>query len=304
MNHHTTAGQTKEIYLAGGCFWGVEHYFRQIPGVLATEVGYANGPDGPDSQDQVTYQQVCANSGHVETVKVQYDPERVPLEFLLDMLFRAIDPLAVNRQGNDVGIQYRSGIYYTDPADALIVDLALASLQRRHQQPIAVEAGPLRNYFKAEDYHQDYLIHNPDGHCHISPAAMAAAAQATPPVRQLTAEPDAIGQLTPLQYAVTRFGATEQPFTGEYDQHFEPGIYVDVTSGQPLFVSTDKYDAGCGWPAFSQPITPAVLQELEDLSYGRVRTEVRSAGSGAHLGHVFDDGPAEAGGLRYCINSA
>jgi peptide methionine sulfoxide reductase msrA/msrB len=304
MSQQPGGGTVKEIYLAGGCFWGVQQYFAQIQGVTGTQTGYANGPERAPGQAPVTYEEVCQDAGHVEAVKVQYDPERVPLEFLLDRLFRVIDPLSVNQQGHDVGIQYRTGIYYTDQADALIVDLALAGLQRRHREPIAVESGPLQNFTPAEDYHQDYLVKNPGGYCHISPAAMAEAAQATPPARELKATPDAIGQLTPLQYAVTRFGATERPFTGEYDQHFEPGIYVDITSGQPLFVSTDKYDSGCGWPAFSKPITADVLQELEDLSYGRVRTEVRSAASGAHLGHVFDDGPAEAGGLRYCINSA
>lgn len=111
-------------------------------------------------------------------------------------------------------------------------------------------------------------------------------------------------RLTDLQFAVTQENATERPFTNEYDKHFEPGIYVDITSGQPLFVSADKYDSGCGWPAFSKPITDDLIVEVADHTLSRVRTEVRSALGDAHLGHVFDDGPAELGGLRYCINSA
>lgn len=110
--------------------------------------------------------------------------------------------------------------------------------------------------------------------------------------------------LTPLQYAVTQENATEPPFTGEYDQFDQPGIYVDVVSGEPLFCSLDKFDSGCGWPAFTQPITVHVVTEKADSSHGMQRTEVRSHGADSHLGHVFCDGPREQGGLRYCINSA
>jgi peptide methionine sulfoxide reductase msrA/msrB len=110
--------------------------------------------------------------------------------------------------------------------------------------------------------------------------------------------------LTPLQYAVTQEADTELPFQNEYYNVFEPGVYVDITSGEPLFVSTDKFESGCGWPAFSKPIDKSLIEELTDSSFGRIRTEVRSQLSDAHLGHVFTDGPKELGGLRYCINSA
>ncbi|MDR2567229.1 MAG: peptide-methionine (R)-S-oxide reductase MsrB [Bifidobacteriaceae bacterium] len=303
---------TKEIFLAGGCFWGVEEYFSRLPGVVGTEVGYANGPTG----DPVGYEEVCAGSGHVEALRLTYDPAVAPLRFYLLRLFDVIDPVSVNRQGNDAGPQYRTGVYWTDPADQTAVELELATLQRRHREPIAVESGPLANFTPAEEYHQRYLAKNPGGYCHISPARMAAAGEATdapdavegvpaPSARPSgsAADPARLARLTPIQRAVTQTGATEAPFTGEYDQTFEPGVYVDVTSGVPLFASSQKYDAGCGWPAFARPIPQAVV-ELEDRSYGRVRTEIRSAGSGAHLGHVFDDGPADLGGLRYCVNSA
>jgi peptide-methionine (R)-S-oxide reductase len=115
---------------------------------------------------------------------------------------------------------------------------------------------------------------------------------------------DALARLTPEQYRVTQESGTERPFTGEYDAHFEPGIYVDVVSGEPLFASSAKFNSGCGWPSFSKPIVAANVNELRDASHGMVRTEVRSAHGDSHLGHVFEDGPAEAGGLRYCINSA
>jgi peptide-methionine (R)-S-oxide reductase len=115
---------------------------------------------------------------------------------------------------------------------------------------------------------------------------------------------EAVSKLTPEQYRVTQESGTEHPFTGEYNDHKEPGIYVDVVSGEPLFVSTDKFESGCGWPSFTKPIEPANVNELHDNSHGMFRTEVRSTHGDSHLGHVFPDGPRDKGGLRYCINSA
>lgn len=119
-----------------------------------------------------------------------------------------------------------------------------------------------------------------------------------------TKSDEAISRLTPEQFRVTQKNGTERPFTGEYDEHFEPGIYVDVVSGEPLFASSAKFNSGCGWPSFSKPIVAANVAELRDASHGMVRTEVRSTHGDSHLGHVFPDGPREMGGLRYCINSA
>ncbi len=114
----------------------------------------------------------------------------------------------------------------------------------------------------------------------------------------------AISNLTAEQYRVTQQGATEAPGTGEHLHNDEPGIYVDIVSGEPLFASSDKFESGCGWPSFTKPIVPANVNELMDKSHGMIRTEVRSAHGDSHLGHVFDDGPEDRGGLRYCINSA
>lgn len=119
-----------------------------------------------------------------------------------------------------------------------------------------------------------------------------------------TKDPDAIARLTPEQYRVTQASGTERPGTGEYLGNKEPGIYVDIVSGEPLFASSDKYDSGCGWPSFTKPIEPAHVTELRDLTHGMIRTEVRSTHGDSHLGHVFPDGPRDRGGLRYCINSA
>lgn len=115
---------------------------------------------------------------------------------------------------------------------------------------------------------------------------------------------EALSKLTPEQFRVTQQSGTERPWTGEYLNNKEPGIYVDVVSGEPLFASSDKYESGCGWPSFTKPIEPANVAELRDISHGMVRTEVRSRHGDSHLGHVFPDGPRDRGGLRYCINSA
>lgn len=154
----------KEIYLAGGCFWGTEMYFGEIPGVVKTDVGYANG-----NTENPTYEEVCyKNTGHAETVKVIYDAQKLKLEKLLKLYFEVIDPIAVNRQGNDIGTQYRTGIYYTDETDLTVIELSLKELQRKYDKPIAIEVKPLENYYSAEEYHQKYLDKNPHGYCHIS----------------------------------------------------------------------------------------------------------------------------------------
>ena len=154
--------QTKTIYLAGGCFWGLQKFFDQFDGVLETEVGYANGPDRAPS-----YKEVCADSGHAETVRIAYDPGRISLDKLLDHYFLVIDPLSVNKQGEDEGIQYRTGIYFTDRADLPVIMAAVRREEEKAGAPLAVATEPLRNFFSAEEYHQKYLEKNPDGYCHI-----------------------------------------------------------------------------------------------------------------------------------------
>ena len=149
---------TKEIYLAGGCFWGTEHFLKLIDGVEATQVGYANG-----NIANPTYKQVCTGTtDFAETVKVQYDPVKVDLPFLIDLYFKTIDPTSVNKQGNDRGTQYRTGIYYTDPADLSVIQETVHRLAATYTRPLAVEMKPLENFYPAEEYHQNYLEKNPD----------------------------------------------------------------------------------------------------------------------------------------------
>ena len=287
----------KKIYLAGGCFWGTDHLFSLVDGVVKTAAGYANSKVAYPS-----YEEVCTGrTGAAETVEVVYDDTKVGLTDLLSIYFRSIDPTTLNRQGNDIGTQYRTGIYYTDPADLPAIEAFVAAVQRRYTEPLAVEVRPLVNFYPAELYHQEYLYKNPQGYCHVDPALFEEVRNRK--ARNLD-KAELRERLTPLQWEVTQNGATERPFINEYDHEFRKGIYVDITDGTPLFVSSRKYNSGCGWPAFSRPIDPSLITEHTDTSFGRVRTEVRSASSGAHLGHVFPDGPQDDGGMRYCINSA
>lgn len=153
----------KDIYLAGGCFWGTEHYFKQIEGVVNTEVGFANGHTENPSYEEV----YTDTTGFAETVRVTYNPEVVSLEFLLQMYFKAIDPTSLNKQGHDEGTRYRTGIYYTHDEDLPIIEKVFAHVQKNFQQPLVVEKQPLENFYAAEAYHQDYLEKNPTGYCHL-----------------------------------------------------------------------------------------------------------------------------------------
>lgn len=153
----------KTIYLAGGCFWGTEHYLKMINGVKDTCTGFANG-----NGENPTYKEVYTDTtGFAETVRVVYDPEVLPLKLLVELYFKAIDPLSVNRQGEDEGTRYRTGIYYSDPGDLPIIKDVFNQVQDSLGAPLAVEVEPLRNFYSAEEYHQDYLVKNPDGYCHL-----------------------------------------------------------------------------------------------------------------------------------------
>ena len=291
----------KEIYYAGGCFWGVEEYFSRVPGVLNTISGYANG----NTKDP-TYEDVCSGrTGFAETVHVVYDPAVVTLRILTQLFFKIIDPVSVDRQGNDRGTQYRTGIYYTDGKDRAQIRPIIAAVQKDHEKPLAVEFMALKSFYPAEDYHQDYLRVHPGGYCHIdfsSLNSLDVRTDKTVGIRKDIRELQ--GTLTKEQYEVTQNAATERPFSGQYWATREPGIYVDVVTGEPLFLSDDKYDSGCGWPSFTRPVHPGAITEHHDTSHGMTRVEIRSREGGSHLGHVFSDGPIESGGLRYCINSA
>ena len=164
----------KDIFLAGGCFWGTEHYFKQIEGVVETAVGFANGHTA-----NPTYKEVYTDTtGYAETVHVKYNPGVVSLEFLLQMFFKAIDPTSLNKQGHDEGTRYRTGIYYTSAEDLPIIEKVFNEVQKEYQEPLCVEKLLLENYYSAEEYHQDYLDKNPTGYCHLPQSLFDFARQA------------------------------------------------------------------------------------------------------------------------------
>ena len=304
---------TRSIYLAGGCFWGVEAYMERVDGVVDAVSGYANGDTANPS-----YEQVIQGSGHTEAVKVTYDADKTDLETVLKYYLRVIDPTSLNKQGNDRGVQYRSGVYYTDKADKAVIDAALAQVQSKYKQKVVVENAQLDNFYLAEMYHQDYLAKNPNGYCHVDlsladdkPAGSArtklapvsTVAETLAAKRYAGFDKNALKDtLTKAQYNITQDAGTERAFSHEYDDLFAPGVYVDVVSGEPLFLSTDKYASGCGWPSFTKPIDMQVITQHDDMDFNMLRTEIRSRVADSHLGHVFPDGPKDRGGLRYCIN--
>jgi peptide methionine sulfoxide reductase msrA/msrB len=288
------------IYVAGGCFWGTEKLMQSIDGVLAATSGYANGKEGVTP----TYHTV-SGTGFKETVRIEYEPQKVSLDAILFLYFRSIDPTIVNRQGNDLGTQYQSGVYWVDDAAKETV-LRVAAVEKLRFPDFSVEIGPLVNFFDAEDYHQDYLDKNPGGYCHISFDEFENAANliVDPAKYPRPSDKDIKAALTDEQYNVTQEAGTEAAFTGEYWDNHERGIYVDVVTGEPLFSSADKFDSGTGWPSFTKPIDDNTLVLLPDDSLGIQRTEVLSRAGNTHLGHVFYNGSVSPNGVRYCINSA
>ena len=290
------------IYLAGGCFWGIEHLMQSIPGVIDAQSGYANG----SSEADANYETVCTkDTGFRETVRVEYDPEQVSLDALLLAYFYVIDPTVENQQGNDIGTQYQTGVYYTNDKAKETVE-RIAEIERSRSKGFFVEIGPLVNYYPAEEYHQNYLENNPLGYCHIplEEIQLFSKLRIDPGDYQKPAAETIRDKLTAEQYYVTQESGTEYAFQNEFWDHFAKGIYVDIVTGEPLFSSTDKFESSCGWPAFSKPIEAPTIVELEDFSHGMQRIEVRSRAGNSHLGHVFTNDPESPNGVRYCINSA
>lgn len=278
----------KSIYLAGGCFWGMQAYFRRIIGINETCVGYING------DTEVTDYLKIKNTGHAEALKVVYDDEMITLGIILTHFFKVINPFTLNKQGNDVGTQYRTGIYYIYDEDIKTINRIMEYEQSKYNKKIVVEVFKMKNFALAEEYHQDYLEKNKEGYCHIDISAPIK------PVVDSSFYTKDISKLSSFQYEVTQNKATEKPFNNEYNDMFDKGIYVDITSGEPLFLSNEKFESGCGWPAFSAPINNDVIKYETDKSHNLIRTEVISKNTNSHLGHVFE----EFSGTRYCINSA
>jgi peptide methionine sulfoxide reductase msrA/msrB len=308
-----TMPETKQAYFAGGCFWCLEHPFDSIPGVTEVMPGYGGG-----KTKDPTYQDVCSGkTGHYEMVRVTYDPAKLDFQKLVDIYWRQIDPTDAGGQFADRGPQYQTAIFFQTGEEKDWAEESKRALERsgRFSKPIAVKILPFAGFYPAEEHHRQYYRTCPaqyqryrtfSGRAEYLKRTWGEGPSTTLRDQAKYTKPERSEikkKLTGIQYRVTQENATEPPFANEYWNEKREGIYVDVTTGEPLFSSRDKFDSGCGWPSFARPLDRSLVEEKSDRSHGMARTEVRSRLGDAHLGHVFEDGPKPTG-LRYCINSA
>jgi peptide methionine sulfoxide reductase msrA/msrB len=311
---------------AGGCFWCMEPPFEKIPGVQSVTSGFAGGRVKNPSYEQVA----AGGTGHAESVQIAYDPARVSYEQLLEVFWRNVDPLDKGGQFCDRGDQYRSAIFYEGASQRRAAEESKRWLEAAGVpgRPIVTEVVPEGAFYPAEDDHQHFYRMNPARYftyrtgcgrdrrlldlwgkvpARALPAPQAGPRQGRTRVKDGSwtkpGDEELKRTLTPLQYTVTQQNGTEDAFRNEYWNPHEPGIYVDVVSGEPLFSSLDKLDSETGWPSFTRPLVTANVRPQADAQHRATSTEVRSKHADSHLGEVFDDGPKPLG-LRYRINSA
>lgn len=292
----------KKIVLAGGCFWCMVKPYTSYDGIESVVSGYTGG-----FTENPTYREVCSgNTGHYEAVKIEYNSEKIKLEEILDIFWKQIDPFDEGGQFADRGSQYLSAIFYENDEDKSIIDKSKSEIERKfgNGRTCATKILPLNKFYEAEDYHQDYHKKSPAHYSNYYKNSGRYNFVKYNWDRNNYNRDDLKEKLTDIQFEVTQNDMTEVPFENEYFDSFEKGIYVDIVDGKPLFSSADKFDSGCGWPVFSKPIIDTSVMERTDFSFGMQRVEVRSMSANSHLGHVFDDGPRDKGGMRYCINSA
>lgn len=303
-------------YFAGGCFWCVESDMEKLIGVSSVISGYMGG-DEPNP----TYEQVSAHvTGHRESVKVYYDPTKITYRALVEYFFRHIDPVDEGGSFHDRGHSYTSAIYYSTMEEKNITEAVVKDIKARHvfSKPIVTSIEPAKQFWNAEEYHQDYYRKNPLRYEYYRKGSGRDAyiksiwgeeglmmTASTSKWKMFVKPSDEEFQkiLTPIQYKITQKNGTEPAFQNEYNNNKRNGIYVDVVSGEPLFSSTQKYDSGTGWPSFFDTIAPENIVKQEDFLLVIPRSEIRSKHADSHLGHVFQDGPLPTG-LRYCMNSA
>ncbi len=275
--------------------------FHKYEGVEQVISGYTGG-----HVDNPTYQQVCSETtGHLEAIEVTFDPEVISYEELLRIYWRQIDPTDGGGQFNDRGESYRPAIFYHSEEQRVAAERSKQEIEDsgRFDRPIEVEIRPAKTFWEAEDYHQDYYKKNPFRY-EMYRVGSGRAKFVKEAWSDKKIQKELKDRLTPIQYKVTQENGTEPPFQNEYWDEEREGLYVDVIDGTPLFTSRDKFQSNCGWPSFARPIEEKRIDMNMDTTHHMVRTEVRSKGADSHLGHLFDDGPKELGGLRYCINSA
>ncbi len=305
--------ENQKATFAGGCFWCIQPPFENLDGVLKVVAGYTGG-----TGENPTYEDY-AQKGHVEAVQITFDPSKISYSQLLDVFWRQIDPTDSGGQFVDRGPHYRSAIFYHDEEQKKLAEKSKEALAKsgRFDKPVVTEIINASAFHEAEDYHQDYSEENPTRYKFyrynsgrdqylaetwgVDRNREGASSNASE--NKETSKKELKKNLTPLQYKVTQDNGTEPAFNNEYWNNKEPGIYVDIISGEPLFSSLDKFDSGTGWPSFTKPLEPGNLVEKQDKSFLTTRTEVRSKHADSHLGHVFNDGPKPTG-QRYCMNSA
>lgn len=325
MKNSNDAFGVKTAIFAGGCFWCVEADFEKLKGISRVVSGYSGGyTPNPNYQNY-------AQGGHREAVEVTYDPKETTYKNLVEHIILYSDPTDAGGSFNDRGVQYAPAIYYEDEEEKNIAQMVIDEVNAKkiYDKPIVINVLPRMQFWPAEEYHQDYYKKNPIRYniykkasgreSFVKEHAQKASEkgifpQDTMPIsmprdldfRDYKKPSDEILQkeLTSLEYEVTQEEGTEKPFKNEYNANKADGIYVDRVSGEPLFSSRDKYDSGTGWPSFTQPIGNENVTLREDKKLLAARTEVRSRYGDSHLGHVFDDGPKDKGGKRYCMNSA
>lgn len=315
--------QYKRAYFAGGCFWCTESDLQKAPGVVEVVSGYSGGDLVNPTYADVTSE----TSGHREAVAVYYDDKATTYEKLVQFHLMHIDPTDGGGQFYDRGESYQAVIFYSTPEEKAMAEKAIQQLDnaRVFDQRVAVRVLPFKNFYTAEDYHQDYAQNNAVKYCayressgrdsflekYFGGKTWEGLVGDKGEVMSLDfsrykkpSDAELKAQLTAVQYNVTQRESTEKPYDNSYNDHQAAGIYVDIVSGEPLFSSGDKYESGTGWPSFVKPIDPRYIVEKVDKGFFTTRTEVRSRYGDNHLGHVFPDGPQDRGGLRYCMNSA
>ena len=306
---------------AGGCFWCTEADFQKMDGVLEVISGYTGG-----KLENPTYSDVTSEtSGHREGVKVYYDPSKVSYEQLVRNFLKHIDPTDAFGQFYDRGESYETVIFYLNDTEKLTAQKNLDELDNAKifEKPVAVKLIAFSNFYNAEEYHQNFAENNTTRYCAYRNASgkdtfldkywknrdwvdsnSNSGSKSSTNVYTKPSQEEIKAKLTPLQYDVTQNEATGRAYHNEYWDKKDAGIYVDIVSGEPLFSSTDKFDSGTGWPSFTKVLDPTYIVEKKDNRLFFSRTEVKSKIADSHLGHVFNDGPKDKGGLRYCMNSA
>lgn len=293
--------QTEIATFAGGCFWCMVEPFDQRPGVIDIRSGYTGG-----HVENPTYEQVCTNTtGHVEAVQITFNPEIMPYKELVETFWQQIDPTDAGGQFNDRGESYQTAIFYHTEEQKKIAEHSKKALDesKRFKMPIVTPVLPAKPFYEAEEGHQDYYKKR-SFHYRMYKKGSGRQDFIKNNWQNTIDKSELKEKLTPIQYHVTQENGTERPFDNEYWNNTQEGIYVDIIKGNVLFSSKEQYDAGCGWPSFTKPVDPYQIEDKVDKTHGMVRTEIRSKQSDSHLGHVFEDGPQDKGGLRYCMNSA